>query len=235
MAHMAVWKPQAAHFVKALLEAMEQLGDEYYCVLCAGKQRPGLMIQRDPKGIPKGSQRARNDGSKPPVCGDISERFPSVVSDHRRHIHNPTRMMTCVYVYMYTYLYIYIYVYVYMYMYIYICIYEPGPRTPTPPPSPPNGIPPPLLTPPTPPKPSICMLFAHIHTHIHIYILPFPPLQLRISTLFAALESHDLVNGPCLPVYFYHNLFFEPPIACLAHGLQHICYLWITQSLPMQT
>ena len=62
------------------------------------------------------------------------------------------------------------------------------------------------------------MLFAHIHTHIHIYILPFPPLQPRISTLFAALESHDLVNGPCLPVYFYHNLCFEPPIACLAHG-----------------
>ena len=47
--------------------------------------------------------------------------------------------------------------------------------------------------------------------------------------------DHVLVNGPCLPVYFYHNLFFEPPIACLAHGLQHICYLWITQSLPMQT
>ena len=87
---------------------------------------------------------------------------------------------------------------------------------------PPNGIPP-----PTP----------------NTYILPFPPLQPRISTLFAALESHDLVNGPCLPVYFYHNLFFEPPIACKAYlwitqslpFLQHICYLWITQSLPMQT
>ena len=49
----------------------------------------------------------------------------------------------------------------------------PGPHTP---PSPPNGIPPPLLTPPIPPKPSICMLFAHIHTHIHIYTpLSTPP------------------------------------------------------------
>ena len=110
----------------------------------------------------------------------------------------------------------------------------PGPPHP---PLPPQWYPPPLLTSPTPPKPSICMLFAHIHTHIHIYtyILPFPPLQPGISTLFAALESHDLVNGPCLPVYSYHNLFFEPPIVCLAHGLQHICYLWITQSLPVQT
>ena len=123
------------------------------------------------------------------------------------------------------------YLYLYLHRFYYLYIYEPGPRTPTPPPSPPQWYPPPTPNPPTPPKPSICMLFAHIHT----YILPFPPLQPRISTLFAALESHDLVNGPCLPVYFYHNLFFESPIACLAHGLQHICYLWITQSLPMQT
>ena len=55
---------------------------------------------------------------------------------------------------------------------IYIYIYEPGPRIPTPP----QWYPPPLLTPPTPPKPSICMLFAHIHTHIHIYTpLSTPP------------------------------------------------------------
>ena len=90
------------------------------------------------------------------------------------------------------------------------------------------------ITPP-PPQNLVFACYLHIYIHIYTYILPFPPLQPRISTLFAALESHDLVNGPCLPVYFYHNLFFEPPIACLAHGLQHICYLWITQSLPMQT
>ena len=119
---------------------------------------------------------------------------------------------------------------------LYIYIYEPGPRTPTPPPLPPPMVspPPPLLTPP-PPQNLVFACYLHIYIHIYTYILPFPPLQPRISTLFAALESHDLVNGPCLPVYFYHNLFFEPPIACLAHGLQHICYLWITQSLPMQT
>ena len=111
---------------------------------------------------------------------------------------------------------------------------SPVPGPPHPPPSPPNGIPPPLLTPPRPQN-LVFACYLHIYIHIYTYILPFPPLHPRISTLFAALESHDLVNGPCLPVYFYHNLFFEPPIACLAHGLQHICYLWITQSLPMQT
>ena len=119
--------------------------------------------------------------------------------------------------------------------YLRVCnIYEPGPRTPTPPPLPPQWYPPPLLTPPTPQN-LVFACYLHIYIHIYTHILPFPPLQPRISTLFAALESHDLVNGPCLPVYFYHNLFFEPPIACLAHGLQHICYLWTTQSLPMQT
>ena len=107
----------------------------------------------------------------------------------------------------------------------------PGPPHP---PLPPQWYPPPLLTPP-PPQNLVFACYLHIYIHIYTYILPFPPLHPRISTLFAALESHDLVNGPCLPVYFYHNLFFEPPIACLAHGLQHICYLWITQSLPMQT
>ena len=115
---------------------------------------------------------------------------------------------------------------IYIYTYTYIYIYEPGPRTPTPPPQ--------MVSPP-PPQNLVFACYLHIYIHIYTYILPFPPLQPRISTLFAALESHDLVNGPCLPVYFYHNLFFEPPIACLAHGLQHICYLWITQSLPMQT
>ena len=113
-----------------------------------------------------------------------------------------------------------------LYIYTYTYIYEPGPRTPTPPPK---------WYPPHPPQNLVFACYLHIYIHIYTYILPFPPLQPRISTLFAALESHDLVNGPCLPVYFYHNLFFEPPIACLAHGLQHICYLWITQSLPMQT
>ena len=122
-----------------------------------------------------------------------------------------------------------------LYMYTYIYIYEPGPRTPTPP-LPPQWYPPPTPNPPHPPQNLVFACYLHIYIHIYTYILPFPPLQPRISTLFAALESHDLVNGPCLPVYFYHNLFFlEPPIACLAHGLQHICYLWITQSLPMQT
>ena len=111
---------------------------------------------------------------------------------------------------------------------IYIWARSPDPHTP------PNGIPPPLLTPPAAQN-LVFACYLHIYIHIYTYILPFPPLQPRISTLFAALESHDLVNGPCLPVYFYHSLFFEPPIACLAHGLQHICYLWITQSLPMQT
>ena len=137
-------------------------------------------------------------------------------------------------VYILNYIHIHLHTHTYMYIYIYMYIYEPGPRTPTPPPSPPNGIPPTPNPPPTPPN-LVFACYLHIYIHIYTYILPFPPLQPRISTLFAALESHDLVNGPCLPVYFYHNLFFEPPIASLAHGLQHICYLWITQSLPMQT
>ena len=115
-----------------------------------------------------------------------------------------------------------------IYIHIYIWARSPDPHTP------PQWYPPPLLTPP-PPQNLVFACYLHIYIHIYTYILPFPPLHPRISTLFAALESHDLVNGPCLPVYFYHNLFFEPPIACLAHGLQHICYLWITQSLPMQT
>eukprot|EP00435_Cladocopium_sp_Y103_P039744 s2480_g10.t1 len=34
-------KEYCQHVWRALLEAMEQLGEEYYCVLCAGKQRPG--------------------------------------------------------------------------------------------------------------------------------------------------------------------------------------------------
>ena len=118
-----------------------------------------------------------------------------------------------------------------MWGYIYM---SPVPGPPHPP-SPPNGIPLPTPNPPPPPQNLVFACYLHIYIHIYTYILPFPPLQPRISTLFAALESHDLVNGPCLPVYFYHNIFFEPPIACLAHGLQHICYLWITQSLPMQT
>ena len=91
--------------------------------------------------------------------------------------------------------------------YIYIWARSPDPHTP--PPSPPNGTPPPLLTPPTPPQNLVFACYLHIYIHIYTYILPFPPLQPRISTLFAALESHDLVNGPCLPVYFYHNLFFR--------------------------
>ena len=136
----------------------------------------------------------------------------------------------CVYIYtIYVYTYIYtLYVYTHTH---YIC--EPGPRTPTPP-SPPM-VSPPLLTPPPAPKPSICMLFAHIHTHIHIYTsLSTPPnlASLRyLQHLRATTSSTDLV-------YLYISIitfFLEPPIACLAHGLQHICYLWITQSLPMQT
>ena len=65
---------------------------------------------------------------------------------------------------------------------------------------------PPTPNPPHPPKPSICMLFAHIHTHIHIYTpLSTPPT----SHLYVICSTwdHDLVNGLCLPVYFYHNLF----------------------------
>ena len=92
---------------------------------------------------------------------------------------------------------------------LYIYIYEPGPRTPTPPPLPPQWYPPPTPNPPLPPQNLVFACYLHIYIHIYTYILvlPFPPLQPRISTLFAALESHDLVNGPCLPVYFYHNLF----------------------------
>ena len=93
-------------------------------------------------------------------------------------------------------------------IYVYIYIYEPGPRAPTPPPSPPK-VSPPTPNPPTPPQNLVFACYLHIYIHIYTYILPFPPLQPRISTLFAALESHDLVNGPCLPVYFYHNLFFR--------------------------
>ena len=76
------------------------------------------------------------------------------------------------------------------------------------PPHPPQWYPPPLLTLPTPQN-LVFACYLHIYIHIYTYILPFPPLQPRISTLFAALESHDLVNGPSLPVYFYHNLFFR--------------------------
>ena len=96
----------------------------------------------------------------------------------------------------------------FIHVYIYIYIYEPGPRTPTPPPSPPM-VSPPTPNPPHPPQNLVFACYLHIYIHIYTYILPFPPLQPRISTLFAALESHDLVNGPCLPVYFYHNLFFR--------------------------
>ena len=92
------------------------------------------------------------------ICHDF---VPKLFQTQMLHSHQDYGYFTCfvsctVYIYMYTYIYIY-------------SIYEPGPRTPTPPPSPPQWYPPPLLTPPTPPKPSICMLFAHIHTHIHIY------------------------------------------------------------------
>ena len=63
--------------------------------------------------------------------------------------------------------------YINIHIYIYM---SPVPGPPHPPPSLPMVSPPPLLTPPTPPKPSICMLFAHIHTHIHIYTpLSTPP------------------------------------------------------------
>ena len=105
--------------------------------------------------------------------------------------------------------YVYIYIIQHAYIYIYIYIYEPGPRTPTPPPLPPQWYPPPTPNPPPPPQNLVFACYLHIYIHIYTYILPFPPLQPRISTLFAALESHDLVNGPCLPVYFYHNLFFR--------------------------
>ena len=85
---------------------------------------------------------------------------------------------------------------------------SPVPGPPHPPPSPPM-LSPPNPNPPHPPQNLVFACYLHIYIHIYTYILPFPPLQPRISTLFAALESHDLVNGPCLPVYFYHNLFFR--------------------------
>ena len=123
-------------------------------------------------------------------------------------------MYICIYIYT---IYIYVYIYtLYMcihtyihYMYIhtlYIWARSPPPHTLPPPPP---MVSPPLLTPPTPPQNLVFACYLHIYIHIYTYILPFPPLQPRISTLFAALESHDLVNGPCLPVYFYHNLFFR--------------------------
>ena len=93
----------------------------------------------------------------------------------------------------------------YMYTYIYM---SPVPGPPHPPPPPPM-VSPPTPNPPHPPQNLVFACYLHIYIHIYTYILPFPPLQPRISTLFAALESHDLVNGPCLPVYFYHNLFFR--------------------------
>ena len=75
---------------------------------------------------------------------------------------------------------------------MYIWARSPDPHTP------PQWYPPPTPNPPTPPKPSVCMLFAHIHTHIHIYT-PLSTLQPRISTLFAALESHDHPPTPPKP------------------------------------
>ena len=149
------------------------------------------------------------------------------------YIHKYIYPFIHIYIYTHVHIHIYIktYIHIYTYTYIHIWARSPDPHTT---PLPPQWYPPPLLTPP-PPQNLVFACFLHMYIHIYTYILPFPPLQPRISTLFAALESHDLVNGPCLPVYFYHNLFVEPPIACLAHGLQHICYLWITQSLPMQT
>ena len=99
--------------------------------------------------------------------------------------------------YIYIYIHICIYIYVYTYMYIYICIYmSPVPGPPTPPP--PQWYPPPTPNPPPTPQNLVFACYLHIYIHIYTYILPFPPLQPRISTLFAALESHDLVNGPCL-------------------------------------
>ena len=67
---------------------------------------------------------------------------------------------------------------------LYIWARSPDPHTP------PQWYPPPLLTPP-PPQNLVFACYLHIYIHIYTYILPFPPLQPRISTLFAALESHD--------------------------------------------
>ena len=81
----------------------------------------------------------------------------------------------------------------------------PGPPHP---PLPPQWYPPPLLTPPTPPKPSICMLFAHIHTHIHIYS-PFHPSNLAslryLQHLRATTSSTDLVYLYISIITFFSN------------------------------
>ena len=100
---------------------------------------------------------------------------------------------------------------------------------PGPPHPPPNGIPPPLLTPP-PPQNLVFACYLHIYIHIYTYILPFPPLQPRISTLFAALESHDHPPTPPKPsictlfAHIHTHIYspFHPSNLASLRYLQHL-------------
>ena len=99
MAHMALWKPPpSSSFCQGVARSHGTAGGRV--LLCTLRWQTATWFDD-----PKGSQRVHlcTFGFSP-VCGDISERFPTVVSDHRQHIHNPTRMMKCVYVYIYMYI-----------------------------------------------------------------------------------------------------------------------------------
>ena len=91
---------------------------------------------------------------------------------------------------------------------------------PGPPHPPPNGIPPPLLTPPTPQN-LVFACYLHIYIHIYTYILPFPPLQPRISTLFAALET---TTSSTDFVYLYISIitFFSNRLQRASHMVYNI-------------
>ena len=91
--------------------------------------------------------------------------------------------------------------------YILIRIYEA--RSPAPPHPPPNGIPPPLLTPPTPPKPSILhVICTYTYTYTHIYS-PFHPSNLAslrsLQHLRATTSSTDLVYLYISIITFFSN------------------------------
>ena len=106
----------------------------------------------------------------------------------------------------------------------------PGPPHP---PLPPQWYPPPLLTPPTPPKPSICMLFAHIHTHIYS---PFHPSNLASLRYLQHLRATTTPPTPpkpsicmylhviCTYTYTYTHIYspFHPSNLASLRYLQHL-------------
>ena len=110
------------------------------------RRSPRRSLRRSPRGCRRRSSSARGPHGRSRLGGRSILIF-------RRFSPGSPRNLTS----------LYLFIYIYM---------SPVPG----PPHPPQCYPPPLLTPPTPPKPSICMLFAHIHTHIHIYTpLSTPP------------------------------------------------------------